>query len=220
MIEVLEYTKNPLNTIGVAAGACWNSSREDVDKNIKRAIECIENNHGRVLEYVDVTLIISERSARVIREWYTHKIGTTNVHESTRYVNCKNFEYFTPNKIKNNEEAKKIYDNVMKNIAESYQQLLDLKIPREDVANILPLGMNTKIVTKINLRALIHMFEIRTCTRAYHEYRDLMKELKDTLATLDGEWKYICDNFLKTKCEKTGCCDEKYTCGRFPQKEK
>ena len=85
---------------------------------------------------------------------------------------------------------------------------------KEDAANILPLGMDTKIVWKINLRALMHFMNLRLCTRAYKEIRTLSNELKDKLRILSPEWEWICDNLFVPKCEAVGYCDEAKSCGK------
>jgi len=51
----------------------------------------------------------------------------------------------------------------MKTIQNAYKQLEELNIPKEDIANILPLGMESKMVLKINARAILHMAEVRLC---------------------------------------------------------
>lgn len=152
---------------------------------------------------------------------YTHVIGTSRVQASTRYIKYDGmkFGYYTPNAINKNEEAKVIYDECMNSIIDSYSKLLNLEIPQQDAANILPLGHNTTIVCKINVRALIHMFEVRTCTRAYEEYRKLMKELREVIESLDEQWLFLSQNHFKTKCEKMMFCDEGQCCGRYPSKE-
>ena len=53
-----ETPKNPLSLIGQRAGVCWNADITNEEKNIKRAIDCIESGHGRTLEFVDVHMII------------------------------------------------------------------------------------------------------------------------------------------------------------------
>ena len=74
--------------------------------------------------------------------------------------------------------------------------------------------MSTKIVWKINLRALMHFMNLRLCARAYKEIRALSMELKEKLRQLSPEWEWICDNLLLPKCEFTGYCDEAKGCGR------
>lgn len=221
MIQILEETtKFPLQKIGQMAGICWNSPVDDKEKNIKRAKDCIISGHHRVLEYVDVELCISKISARMIREWYTHIGGSpTRLQESTRYVNCEKFEYVVPPKIQNSEEAEVVYDEIMKSIQSSYKKLSKLNVPREDAAMILPLAMYTKIVDKRNLRNLIEMSHQRLCSRAYWEYREVMNEIKQKLSDYSDEWKWICDKFFVPKCDVSGFCTEKKSCGRRPKKE-
>ena len=151
---------------------------------------------------------------------YTHIIGVSRVQASTRYIKYDDlkFGYYIPNSINRNEEAKVIYDDCMSYILDSYNKLISLGIKQQDVANILPLGHHTTIVCKINIRALSHMFEVRECTRAYEEFRKLMKELRKALYELDEDWAYLCDNYFKVKCEKMLYCAERESCGRFPAK--
>lgn len=75
MIEILNYTHNPISFMGKCAGLCWGADISNQENNYKRGIECIENNHGRVMEYSDITILISGYSARMIRELYTHVVG-------------------------------------------------------------------------------------------------------------------------------------------------
>lgn len=215
MITILPQTDiHPLNTIGYCAGVCWNSPVDDAEKNIKRAKSCIKSGHTRTAEYPDVFCVIQGYSARCIRELYTHIIGTTRLQSSTRYVDAKNMdvnkEFYSPF----NDDAELVYKEGLSKVMETYQKLEELGSPKEDAANILPLGMDTKIVWKINLRALMHFMNLRLCARAYKEIRALSNELKAELKKLSPEWEWICDNLLLPKCEAVGYCDEDHTCGR------
>lgn len=216
-----ETTKNPISLIGRRAGICWGADITDEQKNYKRGLECLSNNHGRTLEFVNVEAVLDGWSARVIREWYTHIGGSpTRLQASTRYINYSNgFDYVIPSKIQNNAMALDKYTETMAIIRENAAILEnDFGIPREDVANLFPLGMNTKMVDKRNLRNLIDMSHQRMCTRAYWEYRKLFRTYVDELRKIDDEWAYIVDNYFMPKCEALGYCPEKYSCGRKPKK--
>jgi len=210
-----ETTRNPLQKIGKMAGICWNSE-DNLEKNITRGKDCILSGHGRTMEFVDIEVVLSGWSARAIRELYTHIGGSpTRLQESTRYVNCAEFDYFTPPMKPDQEE---IYDQVMNQIKEGYKKLMELGVSKEDAANVLPLGMSTKIIWKCNLRMLENFMNQRLCGRAYHEIHRLAYELKKALGALDDEWKWISDNLFVPKCEKTGYCIERKSCGRKPKK--
>lgn len=222
MIEILDWTcKDPLNLIGFCAGVCWNAPVDDVEKNIKRAKDCIKSNHGRTEEYPDVYVVMDEYSARVIREFYTHVIGTTRLQSSTRYVDAKEMnpekDFYIPANFTDNQKdiLLKGYQEIMK----TYTELESNKVSKEDAANILPLGMHTKIVTKINLRALEHMAHKRCCYRAYKEFRALMKDFKAKLKQVSEEWKWICENMLVSECKALGYCPEVRSCGKEISKE-
>lgn len=217
MIKVIRYDEKPITLIGQCVGNCYGSDTSDPVKNYKRGKQCILDGHGRVEEYPDLILELDGYSIKVVREFYTHIIGVTRTQESTRYVNMKERGYFTPPKIKENPNAEYIYRTRMKMVFEAYEVLVALGIPKEDASMLLPLGMNTKFVVKINVRALLNMAQVRMCGRAYHEYRKLMNDIKNELCGLSDEWKELAD-MMQPKCEVVGYCEEHHSCGRKPKK--
>lgn len=219
MIKLIDYTEHPLELIGKCSGDCWGADTEDSKKNIKRAKNCIDSGHGRVLEYADFTVELSEYSIKVMRELYTHIIGTTRTQESTRYVDLTNFKFVTPPTIAVKEDAKKQYDKIMNNIAVAYDNLLQLGIPKEDASMVLPLSTHTKVVLKMNVRALEHFCNMRLCNRAYWEIKKLTKELCLTLQSINDEWKYIVNTLCVPNCVKYGYCPESNGCGLYFRKK-
>ena len=219
IIILPETTLKPITLIGARAGVCYGSDVSNEEKNYKRGLQCIEDMHGRTLEFPDIHMVLDGYSARVIREYYTH-IGClpTRLQASTRYINYKNFEYIVPKSIENNSDTKLIYDTCMKMIKNSLKMLDDLQIPKEDIANILPLGMTTKIVDKRNLRNLIDMSYQRKCTRTYWEFRELFIDIENALREYSDEWEWIVNNLFMSKCEFLGYCPEKNSCGWYSNK--
>lgn len=222
-VIVQAYTcKNPITLIGVEAGVCWGADTSDDRKNYIRGVDCLESAHGRTFEFPDVYLILDGYSARVIREWYTHVGGLpTRLQASTRYIDYEHgFAYVTPPSIARSEEARAIYDRMMGDIRCDLEQLDALGIPREDSAMGLPLGMETRIVCKHNLRNLMDMSRQRMCSRAYHEYRELFGDLCAALSDYSEEWRTLADRYFMPKCKAVGFCTEKYSCGLTPRREK
>ena len=219
-IKILEETtRNPITLMGQRAGVCWGADITDKEKNYKRGLNCLKSGHGRVMEYVNVELILDGYSARVIREWYTHIGGEpTRLQASTRYIKYEDFKYVLPHTVERDEKAKLIYEETMKAIADAASKLEnECGIPREDAAMLLPLGMTTKIVDKRNLRNLIDMSHQRMCSRAFWEYRELMRNLCNALKAYSEEWAYLVDNYFKPKCKVTGVCPETKSCGMMPK---
>lgn len=214
-----ETTKNPISLIGRRAGICWGSDVESDSKNYKRGLACINSGHGRVLEFVNIETVIDGYSARVIREWYTHIGGSpTRLQASTRYINYNDFDYIIPNTIKTIKQENE-YREAMRSIKESTVKLMELGVPKEDVANLLPLGMATKIVDKRNLRNVIDMSRQRMCNRAYWEFRQMFTDYINALGEISEEWEYVVETQMKPKCDVYGKCSEAKSCGRLSKKK-
>lgn len=226
MIEILSTTtKVPLQLIGETAGVCWNANVTDEDKNVKRAIDCIMSDHGRVLEWPTIDCIITGYSAKVLREAMRHIVGTSVLQASTRYIDYekKGVPVITPPSIANKELAKEAWDETIKAIKVGMNKLKKLGVPNEDLTNLLPLAYESKIVWKLNLRTLINFMNKRLCSRAYHEIRQLALELKNQISEYSDEWKKITDMLFVPTCEKYKfvnndfCfCTETKCCNRHP----
>jgi len=220
-IKILsQTTKTPIQFMGQCSGIAYGSDTTDPNKNYKRGINCVKSGHGRVLEFCDVYMDIQGYSARVIREFMRHVAdGLTVIQESTRYIDYTNFQYIIPKTILNKEDAKDIYTYIMYQIQEAAKDLKACGVNKEDIANILPLGMTTGLSCKHNLRTLEAMSHQRFCNRAYWEFRDFMNDLKKALSEYSPEWATLCDMLFIPKCERYGYCEEEFSCGKYPMKK-
>jgi len=215
-----ETTKKPITMIGQMAGVCWGADTSDDEKNYKRGWDCITSGHGRTMEYPDVYMVLDGYSARVIREWYTHIGGMpTRLQASTRYIDYGDFDYVRPDSITHKLDARIEYDAAMHQIAQTVQQLVDMGIPREDAALLLPLGMTTRVVDKRNLRNLIDMSRQRMCNRAYWEFREMFGDIQLALCDYSSEWMALVTTQFKAKCDVLGYCPEKHGCGRWERRD-
>ena len=221
-----ETTKKPITLIGQRAAVCWNA-KSNPEKDYKRGIDCIISGHGRVMEFVNVEFTIEGMSARAMRELYTHIAGgPTRLQASTRYIDYSSASYFTPKSL----ESSTVYKKAMEAAIDAYDALCEAGYPKEDVANLLPLGMNSKMVEKCNLRMLQNLMGQRLCSRAYSEMRDFAKTLRDALIKYgadsgadDGrnEWKEVAENLFVPKCKAVGFCTEtRGSCGLMPSKDR
>ena len=213
-------TLHPIAMIGEEAGVCWGADTNSIHKNIKRGKKCLSDGHFRTSEFPDIYMVLDGYSARVIREFYTHIGGApTRLQASTRYIDYEHgFDYIVPHTIADNPKAKEVYVSTMIIIAEQLKTLDDMGIPCEDSANLLPLGMTTKMVCKMNFRTLMTMSHQRKCTRAYWEFRELFADIENALREYSEEWKYLVDTYCMPKCELYGYCPESDSCGMYPQK--
>ena len=217
-----ETTKNPITLMGERAGICWGSDLSDAEKNYKRGLDCIKSGHGRVMEYVNVEMIIDGYSAKVLREYYTHIGGSpTRLQASTRYIDYskgEGFVYTTPDSIDKNGYYP-VWKALMDTINRTIKTMIDNGVPVEDATMALPLAYSSKMVDKRNLRNLVDMSRQRMCNRAYWEYRELFNDICNALKEYSDEWKWIVDNLFHAKCDEVGYCIEAKSCGRKPKKE-
>nr|DAD59586.1 MAG TPA: Thymidylate synthase complementing protein [Bacteriophage sp.] len=218
-----ETTKNPITLMGMRAGTCWNANITDNEKNYKRGLDCIKSGHGRVMEFVNVEMIIDGYSAKVLREYYTHIGGSpSRLQASTRYIDYSKgngFDYVTPQSISKDEDVAATWHSVMRYVNTNIQHLINNGVPIEDATMLLPLAYSSKMVDKRNLRSLVDMSRVRMCNRAYHEYRQMFTDICNALREYSDEWKWIVDNLFYAKCDEVGYCTENKSCGRKPKKE-
>ena len=63
----------------------------------------------------------------------------------------------------------------------------------------------------------IHFMEMRTCSRAYKEIRQISAEIKKLFSGYSDEWKWVVDNFFVPSCKTRGYCIEAKCCGAAPK---
>lgn len=87
----------------------------------------------------------------------------------------------------------------------------------EIARTILPIGVATECNIAVNLECLMHLANIRLCTRAELPIRTIVKEMVKQVVEIEPRYK----PYLVPNCEKLGYCPEgnKHSCGRKPTKE-
>ena len=103
----------------------------------------------------------------------------------------------------------------MSKVSDFYLEMTEEGIPAEDARFILPNATASSMVASMNLRELIHLANIRLCTRAQTEIRIMTKMMCEELLK-EEPWLAP---YLVPKCERLGYCDEDKCCGRKIKKE-
>ena len=85
----------------------------------------------------------------------------------------------------------------------------------EDARQVLPNATKTNITMSINLRELMHVSNLRLCTRASLEIRQLFQAIKKEVEQKDERLASL----LVPSCEVHGFCVEHKCCGRKPKLE-
>jgi thymidylate synthase (FAD) len=133
--------------------------------------------HVSVIEHASFTFSIEGVSRAMTHQLVRHRIASYT-QQSQRYVTYDTLEkYVTPPSIADKVEAKKMFDETLERISETYKKLLKLGIPKEDARFILPNAAKTNIIVTMNTRELRHFFNLRCCVRAQWEIREVATEM-------------------------------------------
>lgn len=215
-VELLYHTPNPELAVATAARLCYapvgatelmeSLSEERVHKVLSTILE---SGHLSTLEHASYTFAIDGVSRALTHQLVRHRLASFN-QQSQRYVKfADGLETIKPETIAENPEANELFDSMVDQTVEAYQRFLELGIPAEDARYILPNAAETKIVVTMNIRELLHFFNLRCCNRAQWEIRDLawamLEKVRPTAPFI----------FAKAGpgCVTDGCPEGKMTCG-------
>lgn len=175
-VELVNYTPNPVETAGRAAGICYDKEKkEDYASFLKRIIGM---GHESVIEHVSFTFRISEVSRALTHQLVRHRLASYS-QRSQRFVDEGEFDYVIPPSVKNNKEAIKIYEDLMTTCERTYRKLREMGIPKQDSRFVLPNACHTKIVVTMNARSLRHFLRLRMEKHAQWEIRELACKVYD-----------------------------------------
>jgi len=223
---------------GKFACECYDTPIEFAEKVGNK---CFEDEHysGSRTEYIKFKIEGVDRG--VAEQGLRHEIGVRNfpINENTydenpnnivknlksfRYVDMDNFDYTTPETIMNNEDAKKEYETIMKNInisrtkIKNYLTLQGIKEKQatEDSNYVLPRATNTSYTIAFTIEALIHYMHKRLCTRTQEFHKQLASLMRiavlKTLPQLEDKLVPQCEYLL-------WCPEENKCCGKKPTKK-
>ena len=215
-VVLLNHTPDPERAIAAAARLCYapvgaaelveGMSDEAVAKVLKTIIT---SGHLSALEHASYTFAIDGVSRALTHQLVRHRVASYN-QQSQRYVRYDaEPEFVEPPAIAADAAAHEVFVSATRAAFGAYKSLLDAGVPAEDARYVLPNAMETKIVVTMNIRELLHFFELRCCKRAQWEIRALavrMLELAEPTAP------YI---FMDAgaSCRRGPCREGKMTCG-------
>jgi thymidylate synthase (FAD) len=144
--------------------------------------------HVSVVEHASFSFSIEGVSRAMTHQLVRHRIASYT-QQSQRYVAYHTAEtYVVPPSIDKNRKAQKIFGEALQRVSETYKELLNLGISKEDARFILPNAARTNIIVTMNARELQHFFNLRCCVRAQWEIREaaneMLKQVKNVAPTL------------------------------------
>ncbi|HOR42102.1 MAG TPA: FAD-dependent thymidylate synthase [Atribacterota bacterium] len=223
-VQLLNYTRNPEETVAQAARLCYSAKtieqikmstmEEKPDKLIRKIIKL---GHYSVLEHVSFTFGIEDISRVTSHQLVRHRIASFS-QKSQRYVKAGEKENFViPKSIQDvSDDLPSKYQQLFDNCISFYQEMVSRGIPAEDARYILPQAIATSIIFTANARELIHFFRMRCCNRAQWEIRELaLKILKLVQEVAPGIFRDA-----GPSCLVGPCPEGEMTCGKPWIKEK
>lgn len=183
-VKLIRYLPDPERVCAAAAltspgsgGTSEIFESMDLEKARKTLKRIMSYGHVSVIEHANFTFSIEEVSRALTHQLVRHRMASYT-QQSQRYVTYDTLkEYVTPPSILDKPEAKKIFDETLLTISETYKKLLDMGIQKEDARYILPNAAKTNIVVTMNARELRHFFNLRCCARTQWELREVATEM-------------------------------------------
>ena len=205
-----EPSYDPIKKIWVAFKTCYSTDfPEDLWEYGEPDMEYIERRlatgHTSPLEQASFQFFISDVSRIFTHQFVRHRAGVSVAQQSGRYTNpveSGEFRYVLPESVdylyflESMELAVKNYDKMIS----------ECDVAEEDARYLLPSCQATNLTVTMNLAAILHMADLRLCTLAQQEYREVMIGIKSEIS------HYYPDlgKFIQPKCgsHRQGFCDE------------
>ena len=215
-VRLLYHTPEPERAIAAAARLCYapvgaaELLEHMTDDAVKRVLKTvITSGHTSTLEHASYTFAIDGVSRALTHQLVRHRLASYS-QQSQRYVSYANEPTFVvPPSVAADPAIREVFDAACASAFESYRALLDAGLPPEDARYLLPNAMETKIVVTMNVRELLHFFELRCCKRAQWEIRELALEM---LRLAEETAPYL---FMDAgaACRRGPCPEGKMACG-------
>lgn len=215
-VRLLNHTPDPERAIAAAARLCYapvgaaELTETMSDEGVRRVLKTIiTSGHTSALEHASYTFAVDGVSRAMTHQLVRHRLASYN-QQSQRYVTYAQTPAFvTPPSVADDPAASETFALATRAAFDAYRALVDAGIPAEDARYLLPNAMETKIVITMNIRELLHFFELRCCKRAQWEIRELALAM---LALAEPTAPYI---FMDAgaSCRRGPCREGKMTCG-------
>jgi len=215
-VRLLYHTPDPERAVAVAARLCYApvGAAELMDAMPDAAVRTVlrtimTSGHYSALEHATYTFAIDGVSRALTHQLVRHRLASYN-QQSQRYVSYAEEPCFiVPPSVANDPAGMSCFEAATKAAFAAYRTLIDSGISAEDARYVLPNAMETKIVVTMNIRELLHFFELRCCKRAQWEIRELALQM---LALVEPSAPYL---FMDAgaSCRRGHCREGTMTCG-------
>lgn len=170
----------------------------------------IASEHFSILEHVVFTFYIDGISRSCSHQLVRHRLCSFS-QQSQRYVNMESAPHLVPDKILKSPVYRSRYEKAIRTACETYEFLLDSGVKKEDARQVLPNAMHTKLMMTCNAREFIHMCELRLCSKAQQEIRELFYKMRELIKESHPYTYKLAQPPCGIRLSK---CKEKRNCGK------
>lgn len=217
-VKLIRYTPEPDKTVAMSARLCYSAigaaqleEKMSDEAAAKLVHKLVSMGHFSPIEHVSFTFAIEGVSRVLTHQLVRHRIASYS-QQSQRYVAEHNFENIIPPSIAAKPEAKAKFEKLMVDIQNLYNEFTEMGIANEDARYVLPNAAETKIVCTFNARSLMNFFQLRCCTRAQWEIRELANKM---LAECKKVAPILFENAGPTCVSNRTCREGAMSCGRL-----
>ena len=205
-----EEVKNFIKKHGEFAAICYDTPKEKAEAV---GLHCLKSGHFSGSRHLHFVFELENVPRSAVDQIVRHNIGfVTNV-QSLRYCNKdgKVSIYAAPELFQNEYMVKAIQDqenivNAQYNYIQTYLEDAGItgEKANEIARTILPIGISTSCNIAVNIECLIHLANVRLCTRAELPIRNIVKKMVDQVIDVEPRYK----PYLVPQCKKLGYCPE------------
>lgn len=220
-VKLLDHTSDPIRSLYVAYRTAYSAltpmqivQRIESDRITREQMldfieKRMETGHGSPLEQVWFEFGISGVTRAFSHQFVRHHMGISFEQQSQRYVIFKDgeFPYTMPESVKRAGMDKRM-DQEFDRLANLYDEMIKAGVPAEDARFVLPTATNTNFKITVNLIELLHIADLRLCTRAQWEFRKVVAMMRAEVMRKYPELA----RYIQPKCGeyRLGYCDESF----------
>lgn len=218
-VNLVSHTDDPIRSLYMAYRTCYSqlTPQQVLDRIRDERIthetmqafieERLKTGHASPLEQVTFEFAISGVSRAFSHQFVRHRVGISFEQQSQRYVTYKGgaFPYTVPKTVEQAGMASRMAE-LFEQVGDLYEALVEAGVPAEDARFLLPNATNTNFKITVNFQSLLHICDLRLCTRAQWEFRRVAALMRAEVMRVAPEL----GRYLQPKCgeHRLGYCDE------------
>lgn len=218
-VTLISHSPEPMRSLYMAYRTCYSAltpqqvlTRVEDDRITEAEMrnfieERLKTGHASPLEQISFEFGISGVSRAFSHQFVRHRVGISFEQQSQRYVTYKGgrFPYTVPDTVERAGMTSEM-EELLSEVGALYEKMVAAGVPAEDARFLLPNATNTNFKITVNFASLLHICDLRLCTRAQWEFRKVAALMRSEVMKVVPQL----GRYLQPKCgeARMGYCDE------------